>query len=393
MKILYYDCFAGISGDMHLGAMLDVGIEPRYLREELGKLGISGYTLDVQSGHSKGITGTKVNVLVDDKQENRIERKLADIETLIASSHLNGNTKNLSLSIFHRLANAEARVHGSDPYNIHFHEVGAIDSLIDIIGSAICIDALKPDRVFCSPIQVGGGFVQCEHGLLPVPTPATLELLANAPIRTGKTAFETTTPTGAAILSAVVDKFADEFAFTVEKSGYGLGTRELDFPNALRICLGNQTDTQMTVEQMTMIECNIDDMNPEFYSHILDTLLCNGARDAFITPLVMKKNRPGVELSVLCTPADAGHISRILFRETTTLGTRQYTIDRTALQRETINVNTPYGTVKVKIAMLDGRPLKSKAEYEDCARIAREHNIALREVYEQVDRLLQEQIG
>ncbi|SHJ96826.1 hypothetical protein SAMN02745883_00942 [Caminicella sporogenes DSM 14501] len=250
MKILYYDCFSGISGDMNLGALIDLGVDTDYLLKELSKLGLnSEYKIKIEKKNKNGIEGTKVDVILqhehkkhhhDKKHHHHVHRNLKDIEEIINSSTLNDSIKKLSISMFMKIAEAEAKVHGKTLYEVHFHEVGAIDSIIDIVGAAICIDYLKPDKIVASHVQVGGGFVECAHGLIPVPAPATVEILKGIPIKSGIVPFETTTPTGAAILAVNVDEFTDKVDMTIEKVGYGVGSRDLEIPNVLRVYLGKE---------------------------------------------------------------------------------------------------------------------------------------------------------
>jgi hypothetical protein len=388
MKILYYDCFAGISGDMHLAAMLDIGVDKNYLLGELEKLHLSGVDIDISRERRQGIEGTRVKVRVSDDKEHQVSRSLQDIEAIILRADLSDTVQRRSLEIFHRLAAVEAKVHGKAMHEIHFHETGAIDAIIDIVGAAICIEVLKVDKIFCSPVQLGGGFVECEHGTLPVPAPATIELLENIPIRTGKVEFETTTPTGAAIISSVVDEFGREFELIPEKTGYGIGAGELTIPNVLRVCLGTQREKSSLSDRAMMIECNIDDMNPEFYDHFIDKLLAAGAKDVFITPIFMKKTRPASKLSVLCKACDEASIADILLRETTTLGIRKHEVERTVLERRVSAVKTQYGDVRVKTALFDKKPIKWKPEYEDCVNIAKKNNISLQAVYDEVNSVL-----
>jgi hypothetical protein len=275
MKILYYDCFAGISGDMNLGAMLDLGVDQKYLLKELGKLSVGSYQLKISRDKRGGIAGTKVDVIVSSPKKtasdkNHAERKFSDIAKLIKESKLPERVKKISLDIFTRLAMAEGRIHGHKIENVHFHEVGAIDSIVDIIGAAICLDYLKVDKVISSSVQLGSGIIHCSHGTLPVPAPATAELLRGIPVKSGLVPFEATTPTGAAIIAATASAFSDSMDFTTRKIGYGLGSKDSSVPNVLRLFLGDMSadtrrkDDGLETGDAVMIECNIDDMNPEF---------------------------------------------------------------------------------------------------------------------------------
>lgn len=384
MKILYYDCFSGISGDMNLGAMLDLGIEEAYLRQELEKLPLhKEYVLEVTRDERKGITGTKVTVNLlqchehnhHHEGEGHRHRNLEDIENIIETSSLSSSVKNLSLAIFMEVAKAEAKIHGKTINEVHFHEVGATDSIVDIVGAAICFDSLKVDKVIFSPLAVGGGFVHCAHGKFPVPAPATTEILKGIPITTGGVEKELTTPTGAAIAKVLGDEFSSEKNFSITKIGYGIGHRDNVIPNVLRVFLAEfETQTQETAK---MIECNIDDMNPEIYEYVMQKLLDQGAMDVYMTPIIMKKNRPSVKLSALCCHALAETMTSILLKETTTLGVRSYDVHKDMLDRKIIIVNTEYGDVKVKLGIYNGEVIKFKPEYEDCRKIAEAYNIPL----------------
>ena len=409
MKILYYDCFSGISGDMNLGALIDLGIEEKYLVEELKKLSLNGYEIKVSRGIRKGIEGTKVDVVLQEhththnhaenegvhshehmsKEHSHHEhRNLKEIENIIEDSKLSFEVKELSVKMFMRVAQAEAKVHGKPLYEVHFHEVGAVDSIVDIVGAAICISHLNVDKIMCSSIELGGGFVKCEHGIIPVPAPATVEILKGIPVKLGAVPFETTTPTGAAILATCVNEFKDDNNFIVNKIGYGIGNRDTEIPNVLRVMLveeNNLSSTNMVNSgKEEIIECNIDDMNPEIYEHIIDKLFTKGALDVYLTPIIMKKGRPSVKISVLCSSDKLEIMKELLFRETTTFGVRNFKVDKTMLQRKFTKVNTSYGEVTVKEAYYKGEKIKSKLEYEECKRIADNTGIAARELYERL---------
>jgi len=416
MKILYYDCFSGISGDMNLGALLDLGIDEKYLIEELSKLNLSGYEIKVSNGSRKGIEGTKVDVMLQEhchedehhhdhshdgnegkhihehKSNNHShhdQRNLEDIQKIIEGSELSLKVKQLSMKIFMKVAQAEAKVHGKPLYEIHFHEVGAVDSIVDIVGAAICLIYLNVDKVMSSSIELGGGFVKCAHGLIPVPAPATVEILKGIPVKLGAVPFETTTPTGAAILAATVDEFKDNNKFIVNKVGYGIGNRDTEIPNVLRVMLveeDNLSNTSKVEDKgevfQEIVECNIDDMNPELYECIIDKLFTCGALDVYLTPIIMKKGRPGVKLSVLCNEYKIETIKEALFKETTTFGVRNFKVQKTMLHREFIKVNTSYGEITVKEAYYKGEKIKSKLEYEECKKIAEDIGISARTIYE-----------
>ncbi len=410
MKVLYYDCFAGISGDMNLGAMIDLGIEADYLQKELAKLPVHGYALKVEKDIRKGISGTRVQVIIDEHHQHlhlqdhhhehgqghhqHEHHSFREIKQMILASTLDENVKDLSIAIFTKLAGAEAKVHNKPVDEVHFHEVGAIDSIVDIVGAAICLNKLSPDAVECSTIELGGGSVRCAHGIYPVPAPATAEIIKNIPVRKGTVDYEATTPTGAAILATCVNSFTDKFDYTILKTGYGIGTKDLSLPNVLRIFLcetarDNETETVPSF----IIECNIDDMNPEFYDYIIDSLFSAGAKDVFITPIIMKKSRPAVKLSILCNPEAESRVNEVLFRETSTIGVRKYAIDKTMLERKIEKIDTRFGEVHVKSAFYQGVCIKSKPEYEDCIKIARSQGIPINQVYREVEKVLGKKTG
>ena len=387
MKILYYDCFSGISGDMNLGAMIDLGVDKNYLIAELSRLKLKGYNIRVTRDKRKSIEGTKVDVILEreHKKKHRGQVNLKDIEDVINASNLKEKVKTKSLDMFFRMAEAEGKVHGKSINEIHFHEIGAVDSIVDIVGAAICIDYLKPDRIMSSTVELGGGFVKCEHGTLPVPAPATVEIIKGIPVRSGLVPFETTTPTGAVILASNVDEFSDNTEFQIQKTGYGIGNQDLEIPNVLRVYLGERPEKNLKNNQSyCIIECNLDDMNPEIYDFVMDRLVEQGADDVFITPIIMKKTRPAAKLSVLCNENIKEKIFGILFNETTTLGLRKYPVEKKALQREFSEVNTRYGNIKIKLAYYNGKMIKAKPEYAECQKIARENKISIKDVYEEI---------
>jgi len=385
-KILFYDCFAGISGDMNLGALVDLGVDPDYLSRELEKLNIRGFRLEVSRDIRKGISGTKVTVVVD-HPENEKHRHLSHIEQLINDSSLSDNIKKTSLAIFNRVAEAEARVHNISKEEVHFHEVGALDSIADIVGAAICQAYLKVDEIQASPLQLGGGFIKCAHGMMPVPAPATAEIVKNIPVKTGIVDYEATTPTGAAILAATVDHFVSGMDLVVHRTGYGIGQRDGEIPNVLRVYLageGSSSTEDVEEEEAVMLECNLDDMNPEWYTHVTELLFDAGAADVFMVPIVMKKSRPGHMLSVLCAIELAGRMKEILFRETTSIGLRTNTVKKSMLRREVVKIKTKYGVIDVKRSFYDGKVVNEKPEFEQCRRLAGEHGVTLEEIRKEV---------
>ncbi len=390
MKILYYDCFAGISGDMNLAALIDLGVDADHLRSELSKLPISGYTLKVTEDQRHGIHGTKVEVELSPK-EKHVHRNLSDIESIIDKSSLKKSVKNTSKLIFRRLAEAEAKVHRKKIEDIHFHEVGAVDAIVDIVGAAICIENLKPDRVMASTLELGGGFARCSHGKLPVPAPATVEILKGIPTRKGSATFETTTPTGAAIIATLAEDFRDQVSATNDRIGYGIGHKESDeLPNVLRVFLGEFSDEQGLASEEILHECNIDDMSPEWYDHLMDELFKAGAKEVFFTPVMMKKNRPAAKITVLASPGLSDTIKSIIYSNTTTLGIRSYSVKKDALERKFIPLDTEWGKVTIKASYYQKKLLHAKPEYEDCRRIANEAGVPLQVVYQKINAIIEQ---
>ncbi len=402
MKILYYDCFSGISGDMNLGAMIDTGVPEKYLIEELKKLNVEGYQLEIVADLKMGISGTRAFVHLTDKGHHKKEhshthshkhhhehRNLHDIKKIIQDSTLNSFVKEKSISIFEEIARAEAKIHAKSIDEIHFHEVGAIDSIVDIVGAAICIDYLKPDKILSSTIELGGGFVHCAHGVFPVPAPATAEILTGIPIKKGTVDKETTTPTGAAILKIFVNEFIDKTNFKIHKTSYGIGHRDLDIPNVLRVYMG-ETDKDSSAEEAhaLLVECNIDDMNPEHYEFLMNKLFEAGAHDVFFVPMIMKKSRPAVQVKVLCESSSQEAIENILLGETTSLGLRYYPVYKSMLERNVYSIETKYGSIRIKEGIQSGKVIKSKAEYDDCAAAAKKANVSLQTIYNEVNRIL-----
>jgi len=383
MKIISYDCFSGISGDMNLGAMIDLGIDKKYLIDELSKLNLQGWEIIVQKDQRHGITGTKVTV--KQTRHEHAHRHLSDIEKIINDSGLDKNTRELSLKIFMKIAVAEATVHGISIDKVHFHEVGAIDSIIDIVGAAICYNALKVEGVHVSPVELGGGFVNCDHGKLPVPAPATVEIIKGIPVKTGGVDFEATTPTGAAILAALGTNFNSNIPIKIEKTAYGIGQKEhRDIPNLLRVFIGETVENGDSGHDAQLIECNIDDMNPEFYEDISEKLFLAGASDVFLSNIMMKKSRPGIVLNVICETGLSGMIKNIIFTESTTLGIRTFPFRKDTLVRKFEKLQTIYGIVTVKRSFYKEKEVNCKPEYEDCRRIASEKRIPVKEVYNNI---------
>ncbi len=379
---------------MNLGALVDLGVDPEFLEQELGKMNIEGFRLDVEPGMRKGISGTKVTVVIENP-DNEKHRHLRHIEELINNSTLSDLIKEKSLAIFNLVAEAEAKVHNISKEKVHFHEVGALDSIADIVGAAICQEALEVDEIHSSPVQLGGGFVKCAHGMMPVPAPATAEIIRDLPVKSGLVEYEATTPTGAAILAGTVDHFTASPEMRVVKTAYGIGQIDGDIPNVLRVYLAedneedNEEDTEdVKTEVALMLECNIDDMNPEWFTHVQALLFDAGAADVFMTPIVMKKSRPASMLSVLCDPEAGGRMKEIILTETSTIGLREYSIRKHILRRELKTVRTRLGDVQVKCSYYGGRVVNEKPEFEQCRMLALEHGITLEEVQKEVYKCL-----
>ncbi|HEX7332627.1 MAG TPA: nickel pincer cofactor biosynthesis protein LarC [Pyrinomonadaceae bacterium] len=380
MKTLYFDCFAGASGDMILGAMVGAGVEPNYLREQLLLLPVTGFNIDFETVNRSGLSATYAHVETAHEHKHR---HLSDIKQIIEGSRLSDPVKQRAVQIFTRLAEAEARVHNEPVDHVHFHEVGALDAIVDVVGAAICFDALKIDRFVCSPIHVGSGMVKMAHGQFPIPPPAVTELLKGVPFYATEIKGELLTPTGAAIITTVCHEYGPIPQMLTEATGYGAGTREYqDFPNVLRVLLGETEDNTAADERLWMLETNLDDASPQIVGHVMDRVLDSGALDCFFTPVQMKKNRPGVLLSVLCGREEKEAVMRLLFMETTTLGVRSYEVTRRALQRSVVRVETQYGPIDVKVAHLDGRVVNEMPEFEQCRQAALHANVPLKVVEE-----------
>jgi len=426
MRIAYLECFSGISGDMFLGALVDAGVAPRVLEETVAALGI-GARLEVSRVVRSGISATKVDVYVDGKKDlpreeyweqqtgahgrhdhahqdqhhdrDRREhshshehphshehgRGLTEIRAKISAADISETAKKTAIAIFEALGQAEAKIHNTSVESVHFHEVGAVDAIVDIVCAAVGAEALGVDEIVCSSLNVGGGTVKCAHGVFPVPAPATVELLAGAPIYSSGLQAELVTPTGAAIVKTLATRFTAFPEMKIEKSGYGAGSRDFPgHPNVLRLTVGESTSSHLAVntsaETITILEANLDDMNPQVFGYVMDRLLEEGALDAFGMPVQMKKNRPGMVLTILCKPDDAAKLTQIVFTETTTLGVRRREEMRATLARRWENVHTPWGDVRMKVASMNGTVTNYAPEYEDCRRIAAEHRVPLKSV-------------
>ena len=407
MKIAYFDCFAGISGDMVLGALIDAGLDPVLLKSELAKLNLHGVEIDFQPASKHAIAATQAQVRLGDtpispEQEHHLEldgeqaghehehdhghggghghHHLEDILALIRTSELDRQVKDTSTRIFERLASAEAQVHGAPPDQVHLHEVGAIDAVVDVVGAVAGLHLLGVDRVYSSPLRFGTGFVRCAHGRYPVPVPGVLALCADVPCEQTDIHSELVTPTGAAILTTVASSFGSAPPFRQTHVGYGAGRRDLEeLTNLLRLRVG-ETDLELERDRMVLLEANIDDMTPEIYGYLFDLLLEKGAKDVYITPVQMKKGRPGNLLSILTDEGLLDEITAIVFAETTTIGVRHHAVERRKLQRSFDTVSTPYGPVRVKICHFDGRR-RATPEYDDCAQLARQRAVPILSVY------------
>ena len=445
MRIAYLDCFSGISGDMFLGALVDAGVPAKLLEDTAAALNI-GARLEISRVNRSGITATKVDVFVHGEKElprevffeqqsraqkhehghdtghkhspEHIElrehnysqpqsegpragapaphnhshehghgRGLKEIRELIRKAAISDGAKKTAIAIFEALGAAEAKIHNSDIETVHFHEVGAVDAMVDIVCSAVGTEALGVDEIVCSPLNVGGGTVKCSHGVFPVPVPATVELLKGAPVYSSGIQVELVTPTGAAIVKTLAKRFASFPAMTIEKSGYGAGTR--DFPghaNVARLTIGESQAKfaeNTSQETISVLEANLDDLNPQVFGYVVDRLLAEGALDTFALPVQMKKNRPGMLLTVLAKPEDASRLTQIIFTETSTLGVRRREEQRQALARKWITVVTRWGDVRLKVASMNGTVTNYAPEYEDCRKIAAEHHVPLKSVMQE----------
>lgn len=390
MKTVYFDCFAGVSGDMMLGALVDAGVSLSDLQAELGKLGVEGFSLSSRTSVKNGITGTKIDVVTEEQSAHRHLRHIAEI---INQSELSDTIKSRSLAVFTTLAEAEAKIHNTTPEKIHFHEVGALDAIVDVVGSVIGLELLGAERIVSSPIHLGSGFVECQHGTIPIPAPATLEILRGFPVYSTGIEKEITTPTGAALLTTLASEFGSIPPMTVDKVGYGAGFHDLQIPNLLRLIVGSTTADSFESDEVELIEANIDDMNPEHYDYVLEKLMAQGALDATLTPMLMKKNRPAICLSVMTGLADTQKMLAIIFRETTTLGVRVGRLQRRKLPRESRTIQTKYGNVRVKISWLDERVRDIAPEYDDCKKLAAKHDLPLKQIYDDIRTVAFEKLG
>ncbi len=392
-KHLYIDCFAGIAGDMFLGAMLDLGVPEQAIRDGLALLPWSGYTLQISPVQRMGISGCDLKVLVDqadqdqegegtDHHHHHGHRAWREIRRGIQESALDQGTKSRAHDIFGRIARAEASVHGVPEEEVSFHEVGALDSIVDVVGAAIALEQLSPGQVTCRTIPLGQGTVRCQHGIMPVPPPATVEILKGARVEHGGAEMEMCTPTGAAIVQSCVSSFGKIPAGNLLAWGYGAGDKTLeDRPNHLRLLLVEAEAPDEAEQEATLVEANVDNMSPEGSGYLMERLFEAGARDVWYTPIVMKKGRPALKISVLCAASRLSAVGDMLFAESTTIGLRHYLVDRRTLSREMIKVETPYGEVPIKVARDGERVLNAAPEFEVCRDLAGMNGVPLKEIH------------
>jgi len=386
MKIAYFDAFSGISGDMTIGAFIDAGIDFEEFKNEIQKLNLKNFDVKIKKITRHGINATKFDVVI--KEDREAHRNLSEIFEIIDKSNLSDFVKKTSQKIFTTLAQAEAKIHNVAIDDVHFHEVGAVDSIVDIVGTAICIEKFGIEKIFVSKIPLGsGGFVQTQHGKMPVPSPATVEILKNFPVILTDVSFELTTPTGSAIVATLAEYGLEKETIKISAIGYGAGQFEIpDRPNLLRIIIG-EIPLKYGEEKLLLIETNIDDMNPEVYPYVIEKLLSSGANDAYLVPIIMKKGRPGILLSVLVSESKLDNVLKIIFTQTTTLGVRIIEIKRRKLPREQREIETPFGRVKFKLVSIDNVE-RLIPEFEECKRIAEERNLPLIQVYKILESLV-----
>jgi uncharacterized protein (TIGR00299 family) protein len=380
-KIAYLDCSSGISGDMFLSAILDAGVSEERLLAELANIPVGSYQFKTARVLRGGMAANRVEISIPEKQPHR---HLHHIEKMLTESSLSETMKDKALKVFSRLAEVEGRLHGKPPGSVHFHEVGAVDAILDIAGTCAGLELLGIAELSCSPLNVGSGRVQAAHGTLPVPAPATAELLKELPVYSTGVEGELVTPTGAALVSSLATRFGPMPAMKVESIGYGAGTSDFPtHPNIARLFVGEKTEAP-AVERgndvVSVIQANVDDMSPQIYGYLVEQALAAGALDLTCSSIQMKKNRPGLELTLLCPPEKADYFAQLIFEQTTTIGLRMHEARRQVLDREVVSIETAYGPVRVKVARRDGRVLNAAPEFEDCQRIARESSLPLKEV-------------
>lgn len=386
MRIAYFDCFAGISGDMTLGALVDAGADFEALKNELSKLHVHDFELSLDKVTKRGISASDVTVHTHHHEHHHGHdhshhgRAFSDIKHIIESSDLSDSVKMKSIAIFTKLGEAEAKIHNKSIEEIHFHEVGAVDAIVDIVGACICLELLGIEKIHCSPIPTFAGMVEIAHGKFPLPAPATVEILKNAPWRELGIEGEIVTPTGAAIVATLAESFGSMPAMSITSTGYGAGKKDFGIPNVLRVIVGETTEADGVHTEVAIIETNIDDLSPQVYEVVMERLFDAGALDVYLTPIQMKKNRPATLLSVICEPELIEKLSGIIFEETSSIGVRIDTRKRICLQREIVTVETEFGTISLKIARSNGEVMNIQPEYEDCKSAAVKHHLPFKKV-------------
>ena len=384
MKIGYFDCIAGASGDMIMAAMIDAGLPEERLRARLAELGLPEFEIEVSRVSKSSFGATHVDVHVS---EHVHSRSLSDIKTLVTESQLAQHIKDQAIGIFHRMGEVEAGIHGTSIDHVHLHELGGVDTIVDVVGALVGLEELGIERVESSPLPLGRGFVQGAHGSIPLPAPAALGLLRDIPIVSSPVEAETVTPTGAALLSSLASTFGALPAMTLEAVGYGAGARDLPIPNLLRLMVGrDEAEGGVDTETVTLLETNIDDLNPEFYDHVMARLFSAGALDVLLSPVSMKKNRPATLVRVICRPGLADTLTHVLLLETSTLGVRRQNVERRCLPRVQQTVDTEYGPVRIKVACWGNERLRAKPEYDDCHQLAEQHQLPLNTIYAAVEK-------
>ena len=384
---LLYECFSGIAGDMHLGGMLELGVPLVHLTSELSKLGLDEeFSIDVESKKKMGIAGTHVSVNL--ASSTGTARGLPEITKLITDSTLTSEVKARATNMFELLAHAEAQVHAIPVDKVHFHEVGAVDAIVDIVGAAICLEYISPATIYCSNVELGSGMVKCAHGLMPVPAPATALLLEGYPTTRGHVDGEATTPTGATILAHAVDHWDNPDVFKTSKTAYGVGTKDFRRPNVVRMSIG-QVESSLETEVNICVECNIDDMTPEAYEPLSERLFALGAKDVYSTPIMMKKTRPGIMLSVLTSPSEQREVIDCILQNSTTIGVRTWPVGKSMLPRSFATIDTSIGQVRVKIVTLPDGSKRWKAEHDDVTEIARQHDLSYLVARAEIDRAIE----
>jgi uncharacterized protein (TIGR00299 family) protein len=381
MKTAYFDCFAGISGDMTLGALIAAGADPALLREKLAGLGVGGYRIEVGKKMAGYIEATDVRVIIEETHHPH-DRRLTQILETIQGADLSPEVKRTAGGIFRRLAEAEGKIHGSSPEEVHFHEVGALDAIVDIVGAALCLEMLGWPKVVASPLPTFHGYAKGAHGVFPLPAPATAEILRGVPWRKLDIEGELVTPTGAAIIRQIASEFGPLPAMIIETVGYGAGKSAFEIPNALRVMIGEESAAPCAPACVAVVETNIDDLNPQFYETAMERLLAAGALDVFLTPIQMKKNRPGTLLTAICDPGRTEAIAAVILAETSTLGVRISRRERICLERRWEEVVTEFGAIRIKIGEQNGRVITASPEYEDCKKAALQHGVPIRHVHE-----------